>query len=285
MLVKTTMRYLHGGRIAQGAFTTAMLIRTTAEPERASVKAFHDGLVARVKPLLNAEFQIYSVTTSPVAVPGQAKKTRNDHWIDYYSDAGTNAQAADVDIALLSTSAEFFKYPTRGTAGSLYLRGTLTEAQLKSDDQGAPDVEAANWRVRYETFATNLPVEVAKIPGGKLVMPGPSVGEDEEPVTPAAYEASAREVERVEFERIVERQVSKPQRSTAAKRIDVLNDEIKFLRRSVSIAKRDAEGEAGGIPAPVTAELNALGHAIFLQYTASERQHVRIEKALKTYIK
>jgi hypothetical protein len=279
------MAYSLDGRIASEKFTTRMLFHTTAAPSDEAIYKLGDDFVNLVKPLLASRVEIYATTISPIAAPGEAKRTRNDHITRYFDQPGTYALAAGKDPALLEVCAQFFKYSTRGTAGEILIRGVLSEDDLQSDKAAGPENvnDAAN--ARFEAFGAPTLALFRALGGKGLVMPGPKFTDKGVPIPLAAYDASARQVMKVEFDGFTQRQVKKSTESIEGKTIDLMHAMVNKLRRQYNLALKDADFVAGAIAAENQKDLNDLGHDIFVKFNAAERQKINAPTFVKAYIR
>ncbi len=289
MLFSASLAYSLDGRISVQRFTSEILFTSTVAPGAQAIYDWMPSNVALYKPLFDSRIEIYSLTVSPVVVPGTRKKERNNHVTRYFSEMGTHPVAAGVDPALLTVTAQFFKYATMGTAGALYLRGVLTEDELKSDRNAQP--QNANQEVdgaanaRFAAFGAALPGNYSNLGGGKIVLPGPRLTTTGGIPTLAAYEASVREVKKVEFDGFRELQLRKATSSIESKTKALLKAMIQKLRTLYYDALSDAGNNPGQIPAEITARLNEMGRVIFTKFTAAERLGVKVEPVILGYIR
>jgi hypothetical protein len=276
------------GRMAGGHFTNRILFISSLEPGAQTLYEFTELYKNLEAPLLDSRLEIYTVTISPTTIPGTRKKTRNDHIVRYFQNPGTHALAAGVDPALLTTGAQFFKYATKGTPGEIFMRGVLSELELRSTDGGDPNNsdlplnDAIN--NRFRTYAANLPGLFSSLAGGRLVMPGVSRNADGSIPTLAQYEATCRIVAKVEFDGFAQRQIHKQTRSIDSKSLDLMRSMGAQLLTSYNDALQDANNVVGAIPSGTTADLREKGRLIYNKFTAAERQKLRIPPYVKAYI-
>lgn len=285
MLLTFNLSYAVEGRKAAGRFSTTHLVQCDQAPTDAELYAFGPKYIALAKPLMQDSVEFYSTCLSTLAPPGQIKKDKRDHLTRYYLDRGGVALANDKDAAILEVCAQYFKYPMRGTAGAMYLRGVLMEDNLQADAGGEPENlnDAANDRFR----AFEAPVlALFRSMGGKgLVMPGPKTDADGNFVSLAAYEASCRQVNKVEFDGFRLLQLTKRNESVEAASIKLMSRKVRLLTRSYNSALADAKNVAANI-APENRELlTELGQNIFRQFSAAERQKIKAPTFIRAYIK
>jgi hypothetical protein len=288
MLFTLSLAYYLEGRKATQKFTSKALIRSQVAPGAEQILDWAPSYVNLFKPVFNTSMELYSLTVSPIAVPGTRKRTRNDHVIYYAETNGTHELPAGVDPALLTVTAQFVKLATQGTAGMLFLRGVINEDELKSDAGGEPlnqnaDIDAAP-NARFRTFAAALPGVIATLGQGMLIMPGPRLTATGGVPSTAVYEASARDVGKVLFDGFTEVQLRKKPKSIESKVRGVLKTMINHLRTAYLDALQLANGVENAIPAATRATLLELGHVIFLKFTPAERLSVRTEPQILAFI-
>jgi hypothetical protein len=289
MLYCLTSTHLLDGRRAGAHFTNRIEFISSLEPGSQELYDFTKVYADLETPCLDSRFEIYAVTISPMVVPGTRKKVRNDHIIKYFNKPGTHLLAANIDPALLTVGAQFFKYATKGTAGEIFMRGVLSEDELKSTREGEADnanlplADAVN--DRFRTYAAGLVPAFQALGGGKLIMPGIAKKPDGTPVTMPVYEASCRTIAKVEFDGFTERQIHKRTRSIEAKGIDLMRSMARQLVSDYNDALQDADNAPGAIPQTTLTDLNEKGHLIFSKFNASERQKLRLAPYIKAFIK
>jgi hypothetical protein len=289
MLFNVDLSYSLDGRIGIQQFTTGFLMSASVAAGAQALYEWAPSHMNLYKPLFDTRIEIYSLTIAPAVVPGTRKRTRNDHMTRYFSERGTHEAAANVDPALLTVTAQFFKYATAGTAGAMYIRGVLTEDELKSDrnaapiNQNQPTSGAANQR--FVNFAAAFLNNVQTLGNGRVVLPGPRLTPTGAIPSLATYEAETRQVRKVEFDGFRELQLRKATTSIESKTTDLLRSMISKLRTVYNDALQDAGNNAAAIPAEITTQLNQLGHVIFLKFTPAERLKVKTEPVILAYIR
>jgi hypothetical protein len=289
MLYNVNLTTALDGRISSEAFSNDIMISSNVAPGAQAIYTWLEGYKDLFKPLFDSRMQIYSATVSPMAVPGTYKRTRNDHVTRYFDEFGTHGVGDEIDPALLTVSAQFFKYATMGTAGAMFIRGVLTEDELKSNNNADPvnqnqgDDGPAN--ARFVTFGSAITPYVNQLGAGRIVLPGPKVTAQGVPLTLAQYEAGARTVAKVEFDGFVQRQLHKATTTIAGKTKQLLRSMVAQLRTAYNTALADADFVAANIPAETTATLNELGRLIYTKFSAAERLALKTEPVLKAYIR
>ena len=270
-------------------FTTSTLWRGNVVPLAPTIKPWLKSLIPILQPVFLSRVLIYSLTLTPIAAPERHKKVRGDHTTEYANAFGTHGTGEEVDPGILVTSAIFIKNVDGGHAGTMELRGTLTEAELRSNNDGLPvnsdQNEAGAANLRFRTFATQFFGAMDNLGGGKIVMPGPKKKADGTLVTLADYERNARIVTDIEFDGFVIRQLSKTTVSLEQAENNLCRAKVNQLRSKYNNALDDANFVESAIPADLMAELRDLGHEIFRQFSASVRQRCNIDVNLRAFIK
>jgi uncharacterized ParB-like nuclease family protein len=287
-IFETTVQTNLDGRNASEQFGSSFKFFSSVAAGSQAIFEWQRLLADIYLPILVNRIELYSITVSPVVVPGTRKKTRNDHVTHYIEDRGTHVLAAGVDPAILNVCAEFVKYSTAGTAGTMQLRGVMSEDELKSNIGGAPvnsnALRADPANLRFRTFATSLFQHVGTLPGGRLILPGPSRKPNGDIPTLGEWEGSARTVAKVQFDRFTVRSLQRANKSIESKVTALLRSMINRLRSAYNNALQDSDFNAGAIPPTTLATLRELGHDIFVRFSASERLRVKVEPVIKAFI-
>lgn len=285
MLHTFSTRYSLDGKAANRNFTTTLLFHTADVID--DRRGYDLGLeyVTLIRPILIKRVGIYSTTLSTLPAPGKRKIDRRDHITRYYDDLGTGGGPVTDDPAILSVCAEFFKYTFRGPAGSILIRGTLTEVMLRSDDAGNPIEEGASPYTRFVTFADGLLSLFNGLGGKGLVMPGPKKDDKGEWIPQGSYENSAREIQKIKFDGFIERDLTNTQRSLDAKSLNLIRGRIRYMESIYNDALAAADGDKNAIPAEIRADLTELGKEVFSKHSAQERQKAKAPLTIKSYIK
>jgi hypothetical protein len=276
------------GRLAGGHFTNRILFASSLAPGAQQLYDFANRYAILEAPVLSSKLEIYTITISPIAVPGTRKRERNNHVTRYINEIGGHAVGANVDPGLLTVGAIFYKYATMGTAGEIFMRGVLSEDELKSNPGGEPnnanalDDDALN--ARFRTYANGLVPLFGSLPGGRMVMPGVAKNPDGTIPTMAQYEATARQIAKVEFDGFGERQIHKATRTIEAKGLELMRSKGKRLQTAYNDALQAANNVPGNIPQETREDLADLGREIYRQFTIAERQKLNLPSYVKTYI-
>lgn len=283
MIYDINIKYALNGDIKRNGCNTGFQVQTSAQPGSTEIKAFLDKTGNDFLPLLHKNMQVYTVTATPLGVPGTANPNRGKHKTHYIEKMGTHPSTIEGnDPALLDVCAVFYKEAGFGNVGELLIRGALNEEEQQTDDSNNP-ITTETSKTRFTGWATALKLEIEKLPGGKFVMLGPSTDTDGVPLTLATWETGVRPVEDWYFGDFIARQRSKTIVSIESSRIQVMQREVKRLITAHNKAKQLA-GTADLDPETIE-DFKEMGEQIWSSYTPSERLRIKAPVAVKTYIK
>ena len=289
MLYKLGLATTFDGNVTGDLFSSEIMIRTNVDVEDEAMLTWMRGLDAIYQPVFVDRMYLYTFTMTPIEVPGRRKKTTNDFVTHYCQKFGTHPMADGVDPAMYTVSALFVKLAVPGTSGTFELRGVLTEAELKSDNQGNPvnsnSAQDSEANERFRTFALALFNHIKTLPGGEAVMPGRKRNAEGGVNTLANYESTARRVGKFVFDGFVQRDLNKQTKSIDAKELELAKAKYSRLRTQYDNALSLADGVAGNIPPDALTEIKAFGKDLFDTSSPSNRLKLKIRAPYSAYVK